>query len=132
MRSLKKKELNLTRSFSEFAVVDPLEIPFPMLKMPLHFYPDPSQAPSYLLEVNERIKAADAYVLVSAEYNYSIPPALSNMLDHFPMSSYAFKPTGIAVYSMGKSRLCMSHFELFPLLVCSDISRFVRIWHIGH
>eukprot|EP01137_Pigoraptor_chileana_P008437 Opistho-2@55270 len=43
---------------------------------------------------------ADAYIVVSGEYNHSIPPALSNMLDHF-MPEYRFKPFGLVTYSAG-------------------------------
>jgi NAD(P)H-dependent FMN reductase len=39
-------------------------------------------------------------VIVSAEYNNSIPPALSNLLDHF-LEEYFFKPSAIACYSEG-------------------------------
>jgi NAD(P)H-dependent FMN reductase len=46
------------------------------------------------------IKPADAYVIVSAEYNHSIPPALSNLLDHF-LEEYFFRPSAIACYSAG-------------------------------
>jgi NAD(P)H-dependent FMN reductase len=46
--------------------------------------PNPDDAPSWMKEVNEKIKSADGYIIVSAEYNCGIPPALSNMMNHFP------------------------------------------------
>jgi len=58
-------------------------------------------APDWLDVVNNKLKESDAVVVVSAEYNHSIPPALSNMLDYFPLASYAYKPSGIVCYSMG-------------------------------
>ena len=45
-------------------------------------------------------ESADAYLIVSAEYNHSVPPALSNLLDHF-LEEYFFKPSAIACYSVG-------------------------------
>lgn len=45
------------------------------------------------------IKAA-RFVVVSAEYNHSIPAALKNLLDHF-QSEYHYKPSGIVTYSAG-------------------------------
>ena len=39
-------------------------------------------------------------MIVSAEYNHSIPPALANLLDHF-LEEYAFKPSAIVCYSAG-------------------------------
>ena len=38
----------------------------------------------------------------SPEYNRSAPPALTNFLDHFPPSSFSFKPTAIFTYSIGQ------------------------------
>jgi len=82
---------------------DPLEMQVPMMVKPLHHYSDQSQAPDWLRYVNHKVCEADAVVVVSAEYNHSIPPALSNLLDHFPGSSFAYKPSGIVCYSMGRS-----------------------------
>ena len=43
---------------------------------------------------------ADAYVVVSGEYNHSVPPALANLLDHF-LEEYFRKPSAIVSYSAG-------------------------------
>ncbi len=71
------------------------------MKKPYHFYQDKSQAPAVLRETNEKIVEADAMVLVTAEYNHSMPPALTNLMDHFPIASYRYVPSGIVCYSMG-------------------------------
>ena len=47
-----------------------------------------------------QIKAADAFIIVSGEYNHSIPPALSNLLDHF-LEEYFWRPSAIVCYSAG-------------------------------
>jgi len=47
---------------------------FEMVKVPLHFMPDPSKAPDWLKAAHEKIKTADAYIIASAEYNCSMPP----------------------------------------------------------
>ena len=73
----------------------------PLMKKPYHFYQDKSQAPAVLRETNEKIVEADAMVLVTAEYNHSMPPALTNLMDHFPIASYRYVPSGIVCYSMG-------------------------------
>jgi NAD(P)H-dependent FMN reductase len=62
---------------------------------------EPGSAPATLEKLAEIIKAADAYIVVSAEYNHSIPPALSNLLDHF-LEEYFFRPSAIACYSAGQ------------------------------
>jgi NAD(P)H-dependent FMN reductase len=40
-------------------------------------------------------------VVVSGEYNHSIPPALSNTLDHF-LEEFFWRPSGIVCYSAGQ------------------------------
>lgn len=80
-------------------VIDPAVLKFPLLQTPLHFYEDPSQAPQNVVDTNEKLKAADAYVVISAEYNHSMPPALTNMLDHFPSTTFQYKPCAIVCYS---------------------------------
>jgi len=73
----------------------------PVVAKPLHHYQVRSEAPAWLVDADNKLKAADAVVVVSAEYNHTIPPGLSNLMDHFPLASYAFKPSGIVCYSMG-------------------------------
>jgi len=85
----------------EVEVWDPLELQLPMLKQPLQFYPDPNQAPQQIRDLNEKIKAADAFIILTAEYNRQMPPALTNLIDYFPPISYAFKTSAIVCYSMG-------------------------------
>jgi len=41
---------------------------------------------------------ADGYCIVSAEYNHSIPPGLSNLIDYF-LEEYFFRPSAIVCYS---------------------------------
>jgi NAD(P)H-dependent FMN reductase len=80
-------------------LVDPVEHPLPLLDKMYKEYAA-GQAPPVLEGLAQIIKPADAYVIVSAEYNNSIPPALSNLLDHF-LEEYYFKPSAIVCYSAG-------------------------------
>lgn len=80
-------------------LVDPIEHRLPLLEKMYKEYAA-GQAPAPLERLAEIIKSADAYVIVSAEYNHSIPPALSNLLDHF-LEQYFFKPSAIVCYSPG-------------------------------
>jgi NAD(P)H-dependent FMN reductase len=81
------------------SLVDPAEERLPMLDRMYKEYP-PGQAPEGLERLATRIKAADAFVVVSGEYNHSIPPALSNLLDHF-LEEYFWRPSAIVAYSAG-------------------------------
>jgi len=82
-------------------LLDPLELDIPLLRLPFHWYSDPSAAPEPLQTCDTAIKNADAVVVVSAEYNSMPPPALINLLDHFDPKSYSYKPSGIVTYSPG-------------------------------
>lgn len=58
------------------------------------------KAPAVLERLALLYRAADAFIVVSGEYNHSIPPALSNLLDHF-LEEYFFRPSAIVCYSAG-------------------------------
>lgn len=80
-------------------LVDPLEFQLPLLDKMYKEYPR-GGAPEILERLAARVRAADAYVIVSGEYNHTIPPALSNLLDHF-LEEYFYKPSAIVCYSAG-------------------------------
>lgn len=101
IRVAKFMQMEMEKAGWDVTLFDPEEMQFPLLVKPLHFYKDVSQAPKLLRDCNEKIRAADAFLIVSAEYNHSIPPALSNMMDHFPGSSFNWRPAGIVCYSPG-------------------------------
>ena len=81
-------------------VVDPKELNLPLIDKAYSSYPE-GTAPQALKQVAEIIRHADAFLVVSAEYNNSISPALTNMLDHFSPSSYKYRPSAIVCYSIG-------------------------------
>lgn len=80
-------------------LVDPLEFDLPLLDKMYKEYPD-GKAPRKLEELAEIIREAEGFIIVSGEYNHSIPPALANLLDHF-LEEYFFKPSAILCYSRG-------------------------------
>lgn len=57
-------------------------------------------APKAMETVGKILSAADGFVIVSGEYNHSIPAALKNLLDHF-QKEYLYKPSAIVTYSAG-------------------------------
>lgn len=65
----------------------------------------------------ERIFHADAFILVTPEYNGSYSPAMKNLLDHFPKQHH--KPFGIVTASpgvMGGIRASQQLLQLIPAL----------------
>src|ERR1043166_13358 len=83
----------------EVTVVDPVRLQLPLLDRMYKEYPK-GTAPPMLEELASLYRAADAFVVVSGEYNHSIPPALSNLLDHF-LEEYFWRPSAIVCYSGG-------------------------------
>ena len=57
-------------------------------------------APASLNELALLYRSADAFIVISGEYNHSIPPALSNLLDYF-LEEYFWRPSAIVCYSAG-------------------------------
>ena len=78
-------------------LVDPAEERLPLLDRMYKEYA-PGQTPEGLERLAGRIRKADAFIIVSGEYNHSIPPALSNLLDHF-LEEYFWRPSAIVCYS---------------------------------
>ncbi|CAL8099561.1 unnamed protein product [Calicophoron daubneyi] len=97
-------------------IVDPKERQLPMLQTPLHFYGDPTKVPKELVELNSLVKDADILVFTTCEYNRSVPPALSNLLDHLPPTTFGYKPAAIISYSPGSSAGIMASNNLVGLL----------------
>jgi NAD(P)H-dependent FMN reductase len=83
----------------EVTLVDPLEHRLELLDRMYKEYPK-GEAPQTLERLAGLYRQADAFVIVSGEYNHSVPPALSNLLDHF-LEEYFFRPSAIVCYSAG-------------------------------
>jgi NAD(P)H-dependent FMN reductase len=83
----------------EVVLVDTLEYNLPFLDKMHKEYPQ-GEAPEVMEKVHQILESSDGFVVVTGEYNHSIPPALKNLLDHF-QSEYYFKPSGIVSYSAG-------------------------------
>jgi len=81
------------------ALIDPLDYPLPLLDKMYKEY-TPGTAPETLQRMAELVTPADAYIVVSGEYNHSIPPGLANLMDHF-LEEYFRKPSAIVSYSAG-------------------------------
>jgi NAD(P)H-dependent FMN reductase len=92
-------ERQLSTRGHSVTLIDPLELQLPLLDRMYKEYPHGS-APAPLEQLATQYRGADAFVVVSAEYNHSIPPALSNLLDHF-LEEYFWRPSAIVCYSGG-------------------------------
>lgn len=80
-------------------LVDSLQSDLPFLDLMYKEY-DKGTAPAAMESIARTLAEADGFVVVSGEYNHSIPAALKNLLDHF-QKEYLYKPSAIVTYSAG-------------------------------
>jgi len=81
-------------------MVDPCETKLPLLDRMYKEYPK-GEAPPLLEELADLFRRADGFVIVSAEYNQCVPPALKNTLDYF-LEEFFWRPSAILSYSAGR------------------------------
>lgn len=83
----------------DVTLIDSMEHELPMLDLMYKEY-DEGGAPGPMEAIAATLRQADGFVIVSGEYNHSIPAALKNLLDHF-QKEYLYKPSAIVTYSAG-------------------------------
>ena len=80
--------------------IDAKAVGLPMLDRMYKEYPK-GQAPEALETLAGKIRAADAFVFVTGEYNWGVQPGLKNLTDHF-LEEWFWRPAAIASYSAGR------------------------------
>lgn len=81
-------------------LIDAKAIGLPMLDRMYKEYA-PGTAPAPLEALAAKIRAADAFVFVTGEYNWGVQPGLKNLTDHF-LNEWFWRPAAIASYSAGR------------------------------
>lgn len=115
----------------ETMLIDPLDFAPTAVFKPVFAYAESSK-PEHLAELERQILEADAYVMVSPEYNHSMSPALADLLNHFPSSAFAFKPSLIATYSSGQwggTRAAVGMRAFLSELGCLPVSAMLHFPH---
>ena len=85
--------------------------------LPLYNQDDDGNPAAQVTRLRQEIKAADAVLFVTAEYNRSIPGVLKNAIDHasrpWGQSVWAGKPAGVVGVSVGAigSALAQQHLR---------------------
>ncbi len=92
-------ERQLAHRGFEVHFIDAKESGLPMLNKMYKEYKE-GDAPSEMAAIGRKLEESDGFILVSAEYNHSMPAGLKNLLDHF-QSEYLYKPCGLVTYSAG-------------------------------
>lgn len=81
-------------------LIDAKAVGLPMLDLMYKEYPK-GEAPPALETLAGKIKAADAFLFVTGEYNWGVQPGLKNLTDHF-LEEWFWRPAAIASYSSGR------------------------------
>ena len=81
-------------------LVDAKALDLPMLDRMYKEYPE-GTAPPALEALARKVRAADAFVFVTGEYNWGVQPGLKNLTDHF-LEEWFWRPAAIASYSAGR------------------------------
>ena len=85
---------------NDVELIDAKAVGLPMLDRMYKEYA-PGTAPKPLQDLADKIKAADAFVFITGEYNWGPQPGLKNLTDHF-LEEWFWRPAAIASYSAGK------------------------------
>ena len=108
-----KKHLTATTSHT-VDIIDVRDWNLPLLQ---HVFTSIEKTPDQFKPLAERMFAAEAFILVTPEYNGSYSPALQNLLDHFPKQSHkAFGIVTVSPGPMGGMRSSQQLLLLIPAL----------------
>src|SRR6266404_7184417 len=84
-----------------------------------------SQPPAKIVELKQRVRSADAILLVTPEYNYSVPGVLKNAIDWasrpYGDSAWTKKPVAIMGASAGKFGTARAQYHLRQMFVFLDM-----------
>ncbi len=114
----------------EIELVDLLEVNLPILDEAAH--PRLRQYEhAHTKAWSEIVDRADAYVIVTPEYNFSSPPALLNALS-FLVAEWAYKPVGFVSYggvsgglrSVQMTKLTLTALKMMPIPDAVTLSLF--------
>lgn len=86
---------------------------------------DEKNPPAKIVELKKRIRAADALLFVTAEYNYSIPGVLKNAIDWasrpYGDNAWSGKPAAIMGASVGTIGTARAQYHLRQVFVFLNI-----------
>ena len=128
--SIRKESFN--RQFAEALVKQfPTELKAQFIRiddLPLYNQDDDGNPAPQVTRLRGEIKAADAVLFVTAEYNRSIPGVLKNAIDHasrpWGKSVWGGKPVGVVGVSVGAAGTCMAQQHLRNVISYLNMPQF--------
>jgi chromate reductase len=98
---------------------------FQLDEIPMFNEDDEKRPPSSVLELKKRIRSADALLIVTPEYNYSIPGVLKNAIDWagrpYGDSAWSGKAAAIMGASLGAIGTARAQYHLRQILVALNL-----------
>jgi chromate reductase len=98
---------------------------FQLDEIPTFNEDDENRPPSSVVELKKRIRRADAVLIVTPEYNYSLPGILKNAIDWASRprgdSAWSGKPTGIMGASLGALGTARAQYHLRQIFVTLNL-----------
>lgn len=125
--SLRKESINrkLANALMKFG---PSDFTFKDLRigdLPLYNQDDDTSQAAEVQRLKSELRAVDAVIFVTAEYNRSIPGVLKNAIDHasrpYGQSAWAGKPAGIVGASIGVISTAVAQLHLRTILAYLDM-----------
>lgn len=113
----------------DVVLFDPLELKLPLLDLMYKEY-DPGMAPAPLPWMARSIASSDGVVVVSGEYNHSVPPGLSNTLDYF-LEEWSWRPSAIVSYSAGSFGGVRAAMQMRAMLAELGMPSIPSIFSVG-
>lgn len=114
-------------------LIDAKALDLPILDRMYKEYPA-GEAPPALEALARKITAADAFVFVAGEYNWSVQPGLKNLTDHF-LEEWYWRPAAIASYSAGRfagARAGLAWHGILSEMGMVVVSSSLAVGGIGH
>jgi chromate reductase len=121
--SLRRKSYNRAalRAAQQLVPDDAVLDVFELDGIPVFSEDDERQPPAKVVELKKRIRDADAVLLVTPEYNYSIPGGLKNAIDWasrpYGDNAWASKPVAIMGASVGRLGTARAQYHLRQVFV---------------
>lgn len=93
--------------------------------IPLFNEDDERQPPAKVIDLKERLRGADAVLIVTPEYNYSIPGVLKNAIDWvsrpYGENAWNEKPVAIMGASIGRFGTARAQYHLRQVLLALNM-----------
>ena len=112
------------------------------LKLPLLDEPEHPRLKKYVHDSSKRwseiVGGSDAFVFVTPEYNYTMPPSLVNALDTV-YHEWTYKPVGFVSYggvsggmrSVQTAKLMVTGFKMMPMVEAVNIPFYTQLMENG-